>query len=115
MAKTDKSANTSTDESADKSADGNATARTVKWDDSNMQAAYANVANVSCTREEVTLLFGTHQTWHAGQKDLSVLLSHRIVLSPFAAKRMLALLNATINKYESRFGEIVIDTPGDLS
>jgi len=87
--------------------------RTVKWDDSKMQAAYANVANVSCTREEVTLLFGTHQTWHAGQKDLSVLLSHRIMLSPFAAKRMLLLLDATIKKYESTFGEIVIDTPGE--
>lgn len=95
-------------------ADGNAAAtRTVKWDDSNMQAAYANVANVSCTREEVTLLFGTHQTWHAGQKDLSVLLSHRIMLSPFAAKRMLLLLDSTIKKYESTFGEIVIDAPSE--
>jgi len=98
----------------EKSNDNAATSRTVKWDDSNMQAAYANVANVSCTREEVTLLFGTHQTWHAGQKDLSVLLSHRIMLSPFAAKRMQLLLDATIKKYESAFGEIVIDTaPGE--
>jgi len=87
--------------------------RTVKWDDSKMQAAYANVANVSCTREEITLLFGTHQTWHAGQKDVSVLLSNRIMLSPFAAKRMLLLLDATIKKYESAFGDIVIDVPGE--
>ena len=99
----------------DKTDDKSATTRTVKWDDSNMQAAYANVANVSCTREEVTLLFGTHQTWHAGQKDLSVLLSHRIMLSPFAAKRMYLLMDATIKKYESTFGEIVIDKtpPGE--
>jgi len=101
MAKTDKT-------------DDKAATRTVNWDDTNMQAAYANVANVSCTREEVTLLFGTHQTWHAGQKDLSVLLSHRIMLSPFAAKRMHLLLDATIKKYESAFGEIVIDNaPGE--
>ena len=93
----------------DKKDDKDAAARTVKWDDSNMQAAYANVANVSCTREEVTLLFGTHQTWHAGQKDVSVLLSHRIMLNPYAAKRMLLLLDATIKKYESTFGEIVIE------
>jgi len=90
---------------------GDDTARTVSWDDSNMQAAYANVANVSCTREEVTLLFGTNQTWHAGQKDLTILLSHRLMLSPFAAKRMLMLLDATIKKYETTFGEIVIETP----
>lgn len=87
--------------------------RIVNWDDSKMQAAYANVANVSCTREEVTLLFGTHQTWHAAQKDLSVLLSHRIMLNPYAAKRLLLLLDATIKKYESAFGEIVIDKTGE--
>ena len=86
-------------------------ARTVNWDDSKLEAAYANVANVSCTREEVTLLFGTNQTWLAGQKDLTILLSHRIMLSPFAAKRMLMLLDATIKKYEATFGDIVIETP----
>jgi len=94
----------------DKSGDSIETPRTIKWDDSRLEAAYANVANVSCTREEVTLLFGTNQTWHAGQKDLTVLLSHRIMLSPFAAKRLLLLLDATIKKYESTFGEIVIET-----
>jgi len=95
----------------DNTGDASDMARTVKWDDSNLEAAYANVANVSCTREEVTLLFGTNQTWHAGQKDLTILLSHRIMLSPFAAKRMLMLLDATIKKYETAFGEIVIETP----
>jgi hypothetical protein len=89
------------------------TARTVHWDDSKLEAAYANVANVSCTREEITLLFGTNQTWHAGQKDLTILLSHRIMLSPFAAKRMALLLNATIKKYESTFGDIVIESPSE--
>ena len=108
MAKTEK-----TNDTVAMSSDISPTKRTVKWDDSNMQAAYANVANVSCTREEITLLFGTHQTWHAGQKDVSVLLSNRIMLSPFAAKRMLLLLDATIKKYESAFGEIVIDLPGE--
>ena len=89
------------------------TSRTVHWDDSKLEAAYANVANVSCTREEITLLFGTNQTWHAGQKDLTVLLSHRIMLSPFAAKRMSMLLDATIEKYEATFGDIVIETPAE--
>jgi Protein of unknown function (DUF3467) len=86
----------------------NAEAVKVHWDDSKMQAAYANVCNTSCTREEFTVLFGTNQTWHAGQRDLTVQLSHRIVLSPFAAKRLLLLLETTIKKYESSFGEIVI-------
>ena len=95
----------------DETSNGAETGRKVNWDDSNMEAAYANVANVSCTREEVTLLFGTNQTWQSGQQDLTILLSHRIMLSPYAAKRMLMLLDATIKKYESTFGDIVIDTP----
>jgi len=80
----------------------------VHWDDSNMQAAYANVCNTSCTREEVTLLFGTNQAWRPAQRDLTVQLSHRIVLSPFAAKRLLLLLDATLKRYEQSFGEIVV-------
>jgi len=47
----------------------------VRWDDSGMKSSYANVCNVASTREEVTLLFGTNQTWHAGMEEVSVRLS----------------------------------------
>jgi hypothetical protein len=80
--------------------------RTVRWDDANMKSSYANVCNVSSTREEVTLLFGTNQTWHTGQQELAILLSNRIILSPFAAKRLSLLLNNIIGQYESRFGKL---------
>jgi hypothetical protein len=83
----------------------------VHWDDSKMQASYANVCNASCTREDVTLLFGTNQTWRPGQRDLTVQLSHRIVLSPYAAKRLSLLLDATLKRYEQSFGEIVVQSP----
>jgi hypothetical protein len=82
------------------------TERTIRWDDSNMDSTYANVCNISSTREEVTLLFGTNQTWHTGQQELAILLSNRMILSPFAAKRMSLLLNNIMNQYESRFGKI---------
>ena len=80
--------------------------RTVRWDDSQMTSTYANVCNVSSTREEVTLLFGTNQTWHTGQRELAILLSNRVILSPFAAKRLSLLLNNIIGQYESRFGRL---------
>jgi len=80
----------------------------VKWDDANMKTSYANVVNASSTREEVTLLFGTNQTWHAGQKEFNVLLSDRIILSPFAAKRLTLLLGAVVGEYEKRFGALNI-------
>ncbi len=80
----------------------------VKWDDANMKTSYANVVNASSTREEVTLLFGTNQTWHAGQKEFHVQLSDRIILSPFAAKRLTLLLGAVVGEYEKRFGALNI-------
>ena len=33
---------------------------TIRWDHGDMTTSYANVVNVSSTREEVTLLFGTN-------------------------------------------------------
>lgn len=81
----------------------------IRWDDSNMRSTYANVCNVASTREEVTLLFGTNQTWHTGQKELTVDLSDRLILNPYAAKRLSLLLNNVIGEYESRFGEIGLE------
>ena len=81
----------------------------VKWDDTSMSTTYANVCNVSSTREEVTLLFGTNQSWHSQQKELTVQLSDRIILSPFAAKRLLMLLGNVVGQYEKRFGALNID------
>lgn len=82
----------------------------VKWDDSAMRTSYANVCNVASTREEVTLLFGTNQTG-LGDKDYTVRLSDRIILSPYAAKRLALLIGGVINEYEKRFGSLAIEPP----
>lgn len=81
----------------------------VKWDDSSMSTSYANVCNVASTREEVTLLFGTNQTLYTGQKEVTVKLNDRIVMSPFAAKRLLTLLNNVMQQYEQRFGKMEVE------
>ena len=75
------------------------------WDDTNMQTSYANVCNVVGSREEVTLLFGTNHAWQSGS-DLAVKLSHRIVLTPYTAKRLAQMLEQGVREYEQRFGEI---------
>ena len=80
----------------------------IRWDDSNMRSIYANVCNAAGTREEIVLLFGMNQAWHSAQKELTVQLTDRIVLSPFAAKRLSLLLQNVIRDYESRFGELDI-------
>jgi hypothetical protein len=84
----------------------------IKWDDSNMKSAYANVCNVSSTREEVVMLFGVNQAWNRGQKEVTIQLTDRIIVSPFAAKRLSVLLGAVVKEYENRFGALNIDMPG---
>jgi hypothetical protein len=81
----------------------------VNWDDSKMVTTFANVVNVLVTREELTLLFGMNQTWNmADTKELTVQLSNRIVLTPYAAKRLLTLLTARMRDYEARLGPLTL-------
>jgi hypothetical protein len=80
----------------------------IVWDDSNMRSVYANVSNVAGGREEIVLLFGMNQAWHAGQKEVNVQLTDRVVLSPFAAKRLSILLNNVVADYEKKFGKLEI-------
>jgi len=98
-------------EAKDVKPSGDRPVQTLRWDDSKMTSTYANVCNVSSTREEVTLLFGTNQAWHTGQPELTVQLTDRIILNPFAAKRLSLLLNNIIKEYESRFGMLQIEQP----
>ena len=80
----------------------------IVWDDTNMRSVYANVSNVAGGREEIVLLFGMNQAWHPGQKEIKVQLSDRIVLSPFAAKRLAVLLDNVLKNYESQYGKLEI-------
>ncbi len=82
----------------------------VRWDDSGLKSSYANVANVTSTREEVVMIFGMNQAWQNGQKEVTVHLTDRIILSPFAAKRLAGLLQNVLREYESRFGVLSVET-----
>jgi hypothetical protein len=83
----------------------------VKWDDANMKSSYANVCNAMSTREEVVVMFGVNQAWHGGQKEVTVQLTDRIILSPHAAKRLTQLLTKLIKQYEERFGTLDSEAP----
>jgi len=84
----------------------------IKWDDSNMKSSYANVCNVTSTREEVVMLFGINQAWNRGQKEVVIQLTDRIIISPYAAKRLMMLLGNVVQEYEKRFGELSVEGPG---
>jgi hypothetical protein len=87
-----------------------AAAPTVKWDSSDMRTTYANAVNAISTLEEVTLFFGTNHSWNfENPQEVKVQLSDRIVLNPFAAKRLWTILGSVLNEYESRFGPLNLD------
>ena len=85
---------------------------TFRWDDANMQTRYANVVQVTGTREEIVLLLGTHQVWHKDVKEVVVPLQERLLLNPYAAKRLNLQLTALLRAYESRYGALGVEGAG---
>ena len=86
-----------------------AIATSVVWDDAAMTSSYANVINVINTREEFSLFFGLNQSWDAiSERGLAVRLENRIVMSPYAVKRLHILLGERLTSYEQRFGPLNI-------
>lgn len=73
----------------------------------NLKSSYCNMANATSTREEVVLNFGINQSWDQAHADtLEVDLQHRIILSPFAAKRLTTALQQLMQDYEQRHGKL---------
>ena len=85
------------------------TAQQIQWKTDNLKNTYANVCNVTSTREEVVFLFGINQAWERGQQQLEIELTDRIIMSPFGAKRLHQLLGNLLGEYESRYGDLSVD------
>ncbi|MGH8864542.1 MAG: DUF3467 domain-containing protein [Burkholderiales bacterium] len=62
-------------------------------------------------REEVVMLFGINQAWNRGQKEVTIQLTDRIIISPYAAKRLATLLESVVKEYEKRFGTLNTEGP----
>ena len=83
---------------------------TVQWVDKNMTTHFANVVNVQSTREQVDLFFGMNQTWNvSGSSQVAVDLTNRIILTPYAAKRLWTILGGVLREYESRHGALEVE------
>lgn len=80
----------------------------VKWNTGGLKSSYVNFANASTTQEEVVLNFGVNNNWDrsGGSPDIEIDLLHRVVMSPFAAKRLAELMNKLIAQYEMRYGQL---------
>jgi len=78
----------------------------VKWDVTQLKSSYVNFANANSTREEVVMNFGINNSWDRSQSQVEVELAHRLVMSPYAAKRLAELLSKLMAEYETRYGEL---------
>jgi len=76
-----------------------------------MKSSYANVCNVTSTREEVVMLFGVNRAWNRGQKEVTIQLTDRIIVGPYAAKRLALLLDGVVKEYKKRFGALSVEGP----
>lgn len=78
----------------------------IVWDNANMKSSYVNACNVAASKEEVVLFLGVNQSWDADQSQLTVQLSDRVLMNPFAAKRLSTLLNKVLADYEAQYGKL---------
>ena len=76
----------------------------VKWNVEHLKSSYVNFANANSTQEEVVLNFGMNNNWDRMASEVEIELNHRIVMSPFAAKRLAELLGKLVAQYEGRYG-----------
>lgn len=109
MATQDSTSPAPSDDADTKNADAAGPGSQIRWIEADMRTAFANVVNVQSTREQFDLFFGTNQTWNPAQGgDVTVQLSNRVILSPFAAKRLIGVLSSVMTEYERRFGTIAL-------
>ena len=78
----------------------------LRFDTTTVKSTYCNVCNATSTREEVVINFGVNKTWDTGAGDMDVQVEHRIILSPFAAKRLKDLITRLMDEHEQRYGEL---------
>ena len=80
----------------------------IKFDDSNVNATYANFCRVTGTPEELIIDFGLNPQ-PIGIPTTPIVVTNRIVTNFYTAKRMLLALQTTIQRHEQTFGALEID------
>jgi hypothetical protein len=85
---------------------GTAPGQRVRFNTANLKSGYANVVTATTTREEVVLSFGINQSWEHPTPEVEIELTHRIILSPMAAERLLATLSRVMSDYRTRYGAL---------
>ena len=80
----------------------------IQFDDSKVDATYANFCRVTGTPEELIIDFGLNPQ-PIGLPTTPITVTNRIVTNFYTAKRMLLALQTTIQRHEQTFGTLEID------
>ncbi|MBI5864997.1 MAG: DUF3467 domain-containing protein [Planctomycetes bacterium] len=83
----------------------------VRLDASTMETVYANFFALAGSPDEVTIYLGANSPL-PNVREPFVKLSHRVMLMPANAKRLMIALQQTVKAHEDRFGPIEIAPPG---
>jgi hypothetical protein len=75
----------------------------VVWDSAAMITLYGTVLGIEIAQEEIRLLFGS-RTVQTGRREETVMVSDRMIVSPFTAKRLLVLLSKIMARQQPPFG-----------
>ncbi len=82
--------------------------QTIRVDDSDVVASYANFCRVSSTPEELILDLALNPNPFA-QGEITLKVSQRIIMNHYTAKRLLAALSQAIQRHEQIFGVLETD------
>ncbi|MHC4403923.1 MAG: DUF3467 domain-containing protein [Planctomycetota bacterium] len=80
----------------------------VEVDDSQAVASYSNFCRVTGTPEELIIDFGLNPQ-PVGVPTEPIRVSQRIITNFYTAKRMLQVLQTTVQRHEATFGALEID------
>jgi hypothetical protein len=74
----------------------------------NLDAFYTNFARVTGSPEELILDFGLNPQ-PAGPQNQTIVISRRLVMNYYTAKRLLGVLSMTVQRHEQAFGVLETD------
>ena len=89
-------------------AEGQQAQQTLKVEDANVSAGYANFCRVSSTPEELILDLGLNPNPYA-TGEITVSIDQRIIMNHFTAKRLLSALSMSLQRHEQAFGVLETD------
>jgi len=77
----------------------------IRLDHSRMETVYANMFALSGSADEIAVYLGANSPLPGAQQP-AIQLSHRLILLPQNAKRLMVALQQTVKAHEDRFGPI---------